>query len=131
MISFVDGLPVAVDGEALSPLQIITRLNVLAGAHGVGRIDLVEDRLVGIKSREIYEAPGAMTLIAAHAELENVCLERDLARFKRQAAQRWTELVYDGLWFSPLRQSLEAFMTEASKNVTGDVRVRLRPARQS
>ena len=125
MISFVDGLPVAIDGDHLTPLQIISKLNTSAGAHGIGRIDLVEDRLVGIKSREIYEAPGAMTLIAAHAELENVCLERDLARFKRQAAQRWTELVYDGLWFSPLRQSLEAFMTEASKNVTGDIRVRL------
>ncbi len=129
VISFADGLPVALDGQALSPLQIITKLNALAGAHGVGRIDLVEDRLVGIKSREIYEAPGAMTLIAAHAELENVCLERDLARFKRQAGQRWTELAYDGLWFSPLRESLEAFMTQASKNVTGDVRVRLQAGR--
>ena len=86
---------------------------------------MVEDRLVGIKSREIYEAPAAIALITAHQELEAVCLERDLARFKRQAEQRWTELVYDGLWFSPLRSALEAFMAEASKNVTGDVRVRL------
>ena len=125
IISFVDGLPVALDGEALSALQIIAKLNTVAGAHGVGRIDLVEDRLVGIKSREIYEAPAAMTLIAAHAELENTCLERDLARFKRMAGQRWTELAYDGLWFSPLHQALEAFMIQASKNVTGDVRVRL------
>ena len=81
---------------------------------------MVEDRLVGIKSREIYEAPGAIALITAHSELESVCLERDLARFKRQAEQRWTELVYDGLWFSPLRRALEAFMHEASRNVTGD-----------
>ena len=124
-ISFADGLPVAIGGRPLSPLEIITELNALAGAHGIGRIDLVEDRLVGIKSREIYEAPAAMTLLAAHAELENVCLERDLARFKRMAGQRWTELTYDGLWFSPLHRSLEAFMTEASKHVTGDVRVRL------
>jgi len=124
-ISFTDGLPDAIDGRPLSPLQIITELNALAGAHGVGRIDLVEDRLVGIKSREIYEAPGAMTLIAAHSELENTCLERDLARFKRTASQRWTELAYDGLWFSPLRQSLEAFMIQASNNVTGEVRVKL------
>jgi argininosuccinate synthase len=124
-ISFADGMPVAVDGRSLTPLEIITELNARAGAHGVGRIDMVEDRLVGIKSREIYEAPAAMTLIAAHAELESVCLERDLARFKRTAGQRWTELAYDGLWFSPLRRSLEAFMTEASKHVTGDVRVRL------
>jgi argininosuccinate synthase len=124
-ISFTDGLPVALGGRAMEPLQIIDNLNTLAGAHGVGRIDMVEDRLVGIKSREIYEAPGAIALITAHAELESVCMERDLARFKRQAGQRWTELVYDGLWFSPLRHSLEAFMQAASQNVTGDIRLRL------
>jgi argininosuccinate synthase len=124
-ISFADGLPVALDERKLGPLEIITELNELAGAQGVGRIDMVEDRLVGIKSREIYEAPGAIALITAHAELESVCLERDLARFKRQAAQRWTELVYDGLWFSPLRRSLEAFMEAASQHVSGDVRLRL------
>jgi len=128
-ISFTDGLPVALDGRPLTPLALITELNALAGAHGIGRIDLVEDRLIGIKSREIYEAPGAITLITAHQELENVCLERDLARFKRLAEQRWTELVYDGLWFSPLRRSLGAFMTEASRRVTGDVRVRLHGGR--
>jgi len=124
-ISFTDGLPTAIDGRARSALEIIAELNTRAGEHGVGRIDMVEDRLVGIKSREIYEAPAAMTLIAAHAELEAVCLERDLARFKRTAGQRWAELTYDGLWFSPLRRSLEAFMIEASANVTGEVRVRL------
>jgi argininosuccinate synthase len=124
-ISFASGVPVAIDKRPLSPLQIVAELNALAGGHGVGRIDMVEDRLIGIKSREIYEAPAAITLIAAHAELESVCLERDLARFKRTAEQRWTELVYDGLWFSPLRCSLEAFMVEASRQVTGDVRVRL------
>ena len=124
-ISFADGLPVALDGRPLSPLELITELHTRAGRQGVGRIDMVEDRLVGIKSREIYEAPAAMALITAHQELEAVCLERDLARFKRQAEQRWTELVYDGLWFSPLRSALEAFMAEASRNVTGDVRVRL------
>ena len=125
VVSFAEGTPVAIDDRKLSPLEIITELNERAGAHGIGRIDMVEDRLVGIKSREIYEAPGAITLIAAHSELENVCLERDLARFKRQAEQRWTELVYDGLWFSPLRRALEAFMDEASRHVTGDVRLRL------
>ena len=128
-ISFADGLPVALDGQPLSPLELITELHTRAGRQGVGRIDMVEDRLVGIKSREIYEAPAAITLITAHQELEAVCLERDLARFKRQAEQRWTELVYDGLWFSPLRSALEAFMAEASKNVTGDVRVRLHGGR--
>ena len=128
-ISFAAGLPVALNGEAKTPLQIITELNSLAGAHGIGRIDMVEDRLIGIKSREIYEAPGAIALIAAHSELESVCVERDLARFKRQAEQRWTELVYDGLWFSPLKQALDAFITEASRHVTGDVRVRLQGGR--
>jgi argininosuccinate synthase len=128
-ISFANGFPVALDARPLEPLALITELNALAGAHGIGRIDMVEDRLIGIKSREIYEAPGAIALIAAHQELENVCLERDLARFKRQAEQRWTELVYDGLWFSPLRQSLDAFMTAASAHVTGDVRLRLHGGR--
>ena len=129
ILSFVSGLPVALDGKSMSPLAIITELNRIAGAHGIGRIDMVEDRLVGIKSREIYEAPGAMVLIAAHSELESVCVERDLARFKRQAEQRWTELVYDGLWFSPLRHALEAFMDDACRHVTGDVRLRLHAGR--
>jgi argininosuccinate synthase len=125
VISFSDGSPVAIDGRPLAPLELITELNARAGAQGVGRVDMVEDRLVGIKSREIYEAPAAITLLAAHAELESVCMELDLSRFKRQAEQRWTELVYDGLWFSPLRSALDVFMTEASRHVTGDVRVRL------
>jgi argininosuccinate synthase len=128
-ISFARGLPVALNGEPKTALQLITELNTLAGAHGIGRIDMVEDRLVGIKSREIYEAPAAMTLIAAHSELESVCIERDLARFKRQVEQRWTELAYDGLWFSPLKQALDAFLAEAAVHVTGDVRVRLQGGR--
>jgi argininosuccinate synthase len=129
VISFAGGLPVALNGEPRTPLQLITELNTIAGAHGVGRIDMVEDRLVGIKSREIYEAPAAIALITAHSELESVCVERDLARFKRGAEQRWTELVYDGLWFSPLRQALDAFMIEASRAVTGDVRLALQGGR--
>ena len=129
IISFASGLPVALNGDPQTPLQMITELNRLAGPHGIGRIDMIEDRLIGIKSREIYEAPGAMVLITAHSELESVCVERDLARFKRQAEQRWTELVYDGLWFSPLKQALDAFMTEASRPVTGDVRVTLQGGR--
>ena len=128
-ITFERGLPVALNGAAKTPLQMITELNRLAGAHGIGRIDMVEDRLVGIKSREIYEAPGAITLIAAHSELESVCVERDLARFKRQAQQRWTELVYDGLWYSPLKSALDVFMAEATKHVTGEVRLRLQGGR--
>jgi argininosuccinate synthase len=129
VLSFASGLPVALNGEPRTPLEMITELNRIAGAHGVGRIDMVEDRLVGIKSREIYEAPGAIVLITAHSELESVCVERDLARFKRQAEQRWTELVYDGLWYSPLKQALDAFMTEASRHVTGEVRVTLQGGR--
>jgi len=129
VLSFAQGVPVAIDGAGKTPLEIITELNERAGAQGVGRLDMVEDRLVGIKSREIYEAPGAITLITAHQELESVCVERDLARFKRQAEQRWTELVYDGLWFSPLKTALDAFIATASQQVTGDVRVRLHAGR--
>jgi argininosuccinate synthase len=129
VISFASGVPVALNGEPRTPLQLITELNAIAGAHGVGRIDMVEDRLVGIKSREIYEAPAAIVLITAHSELESVCVERDLARFKRSAEQRWTELVYDGLWFSPLKQALDAFIVEASRPVTGDVRLTLQGGR--
>jgi argininosuccinate synthase len=125
VLSFTGGVPTAIDGRPMPPLEIITELNARAGAQGVGRLDMVEDRLVGIKSREIYEAPAAITLITAHSELESVCLERELARFKRHAGQRWAELVYDGLWFSPLKSALDAFMAEASRQVTGEVRVRL------
>jgi argininosuccinate synthase len=106
-------------------LEAIQQLNERAGAHGVGRLDLVEDRLVGIKSREIYEAPGAITLLTAHQELENVTVERDLARYKRNVEQRWTELVYDGLWFSPLKRALDAFITESQHHVTGEIRMEL------
>ena len=124
-ITFVDGLPTALDGNSLPLAQLIADLNARAGAQGVGRIDMVEDRLVGIKSREIYECPGALTLLIAHRDLEDLTVERDQARFKRQVDQRWGELVYDGLWFSPLKRSLDAFIDESSQRVSGDVRVRL------
>ncbi len=129
VVTFVDGVPTAIDGQPVTMLQAIEELNARAGAQGVGRLDLVEDRLVGIKSREVYEAPGALALITAHQELENVTVERDLARFKRQVEQRWTELVYDGLWFSPLKRSLDAFLDSASAHVSGDVRLRLHGGR--
>jgi argininosuccinate synthase len=129
VLTFAVGVPVAIDGRRLTPLEIITELNERAGAQGIGRIDMVEDRLVGIKSREIYEAPAAITLLAAHSELESVCVELDLARFKRAVEQRWTELVYDGLWFSPLKRALDAFIAEASAHVSGDVRMRLHGGR--
>ena len=129
VVTFVDGVPTAIDGHPVTMLQAIEELNARAGAQGVGRLDLVEDRLVGIKSREVYEAPGAITLITAHQELENVTVERDLARFKRQVEQRWSELVYDGLWFSPLKRSLDGFLDSASTHVSGDVRLRLHGGR--
>jgi argininosuccinate synthase len=129
VITFDQGNPVALDGETVTPFQAITELNRRAGAQGVGRLDMVEDRLVGIKSREVYEAPGAIALIAAHQELENVTVERDLARFKRSVDQRWGELVYDGLWFSPLKQSLDAFIDDSQKHVSGEVRLTLHGGR--
>ena len=121
--SFEKGKPVAIDGRKVTVLEAIEELNRRAGAQGVGRLDVVEDRLVGIKSREIYEAPGAMALITAHQELEHVTLEREVGRYKRRIEERWTELVYDGLWFSPLKRALDAFVEETQQRVTGDVRM--------
>ncbi|WBO67459.1 argininosuccinate synthase [Streptomyces camelliae] len=129
IITFEAGVPVAIDGEPVTVLQAIQQLNERAGAQGIGRIDMVEDRLVGIKSREVYEAPGAIALITAHQELENVTVERELARYKRQVEQRWGELVYDGQWFSPLKRALDGFVDEASQQVTGDIRMTLHGGR--
>ncbi|WP_380284224.1 argininosuccinate synthase [Kitasatospora purpeofusca] len=129
VITFDAGVPVAVDGRKVTVLQAIEELNKRAGAHGIGRLDMVEDRLVGIKSREIYEAPGAIALITAHQALENVTVERELARYKRQVEQRWAELVYDGLWFSPLKRALDGFVDEANQHVSGDIRMVLHGGR--
>jgi argininosuccinate synthase len=129
VITFEGGVPIALDGVKVSMLEAITQLNERAGAHGVGRLDLVEDRLVGIKSREIYEAPGAIALITAHMELENVTVERELARFKRGVDQRWSELVYDGQWYSPLKRALEGFIEEAQAPVSGEIRMVLHGGR--
>jgi argininosuccinate synthase len=129
VITFASGVPVAIDGQAVTMLQAIEQLNARAGAQGVGRLDMVEDRLVGIKSREVYEAPGAIALITAKQELENVTVEREIARYKRGVSQRWSELVYDGLWFSPLKKALDAFLEEANKPVSGDIRMTLHGGR--
>jgi argininosuccinate synthase len=129
IVTFERGLPVKIDGHPVTPLQAIQQLNRRAGAQGVGRLDMVEDRLVGIKSREVYEAPGAIALITAHQELENVTVERDLARFKRQVEQRWAELVYDGLWFSPLKRALDSFVNASQEHVSGDIRMVLHGGR--
>jgi argininosuccinate synthase len=129
VITFEQGVPVKIDGQAVTPLQAIQEMNRRAGAQGIGRIDIVEDRLVGIKSREVYEAPGAMALITAHQELERVTLEREQARFKRQVGDRWTEMVYDGQWFSPLKRSLDAFIDDTQRYVSGDIRMTLHGGR--
>ena len=122
-ITFDKGVPTAIDGKPVTVLEAIEELNRRAGAQGIGRLDMVEDRLVGIKSREVYEAPGAMVLIKAHEALEDVTVERELARYKRLTDARWSEEVYDGLWFSPLKRSLDAFTESTQENVTGDIRL--------
>jgi argininosuccinate synthase len=129
VVTFEAGQPVALDGSTVTMLEAIQQLNARAGAQGVGRLDLVEDRLVGIKSREVYEAPGAIALITAHQELGNVTVERDLARFTRQVEQRWGELVYDGFWYSPLKRALDGFLDDVNATVTGDVRMTLHAGR--
>ena len=129
IITFASGIPVAIDGVQLSALAIIEELNALAGKHGVGRIDVVEDRLVGIKSREVYEAPGAIALIEAHEALEALTLERDLGRFKRGVEAEWSNLVYDGLWFSGLKRSLDVFIDDTQKYVSGEIRLKLQGGR--
>ncbi|MDQ3155290.1 MAG: argininosuccinate synthase [Actinomycetota bacterium] len=129
IITFEAGAPVAIDGKPVTMLQAIEQLNTRAGNQGIGRLDMVEDRLVGIKSREIYEAPGAIALITAHQELESITIERELARYKKSVDQRWTELVYDGLWFSPLKRSLDAFINESQAHVSGDIRMTMHAGR--
>jgi argininosuccinate synthase len=129
LVTFTDGVPTAIDGRAVTMLEAIQGLNSRAGGQGVGRLDMVEDRLVGIKSREVYEAPGALALIEAHRHLEDLTVEKEAARFKRSVEQRWAELVYDGLWFSPLKRALDAFVDETSVNVSGDIRMVLHGGR--
>jgi argininosuccinate synthase len=125
-IAFERGAPVSVDGERLAAEELVLRLNAVGGRHGVGRIDHVENRLVGIKSREVYEAPAAAILHAAHAALETVALPRDVAHVKRQLGNEWARLVYDGLWFGALRNALAAFVASTQEHVSGEVRVRCR-----
>ncbi|PWA11134.1 argininosuccinate synthase [Pueribacillus theae] len=124
-IEFEHGVPVSINGIKYELDELILELNALAGKHGVGRIDHVENRLVGIKSREVYECPGAMTLIKAHKELEDLTQPREVAHFKPVIEQKMTELIYNGLWFSPLQKALLAFLKETQKSVTGAVRVKL------
>jgi argininosuccinate synthase len=127
VVGFERGIPSSLDGDELSLVELIAQTNRLAGAYGIGRIDMIENRAVGIKSREVYEAPGAIALIAAHSALEDVVLTRDEARLKRPLEQRWTELVYEGRWFSPAREAIDAFVDSTQQLVTGEVRLKLRP----
>ena len=124
-IGFEEGLPASLDGTKLALVELIVELNGIAGAHGVGRVDMIEDRLVGIKSREIYEAPAALAIIQAHRELETLTLTKDVLRFKSSVEQRYAEIAYDGLWFSPLKTAIDAFIDETQKTVTGTVRLKL------
>ena len=124
-IEFHEGIPVKLDGELMKPAELLIRLNKIGGAHGVGRIDLVENRLVGIKSREIYEAPAAVILHFAHTELERLTLDKNVSNMKERLSQEYANLVYNGLWYSPLRNALDAFVNETQKNVSGTVKVKL------
>ncbi|MDP8977269.1 MAG: argininosuccinate synthase [Actinomycetota bacterium] len=124
-LTFDAGLPAAVDGKELDLAALVAEVDRRAGAYGVGRIDMVEDRLVGIKSRELYECPGAVTILTAHRDLEDLCLEQELAQDKRGLEGRYAQLVYNGLWFTPLKEALDSFMAVAQRYVTGDVRMRL------
>ncbi len=127
VIGFAAGVPTSLDGRAMGLAELIARLNALAGATGFGRLDMVENRRVGIKSREVYECPAALALIAAHQDLESLVLERDLAHEKRRLETRWAELVYDGMWFSPLKEALDAFIEETQRHLTGEVRLTFTP----
>ncbi|MDA8032950.1 MAG: argininosuccinate synthase [Actinomycetota bacterium] len=127
VVGFEAGRPVSLDGEELELVALIERLQGIAGARGFGRIDLVENRRVGIKSREIYEAPAALALVLAHQDLESLTLERDLAHEKLRLEPRFAELVYDGLWYSPLREALSAFVASTQRHVTGEVRLAFEP----
>jgi argininosuccinate synthase len=125
VIAFEQGVPVALNGARLRPVDMVETLNRIAGAHGVGRLDLVENRLVGIKSRGVYETPAGTVLHVAHREVERLVLDRNTLHFKQSVSVRYAQLIYDGLWFSTLRQALAAFVDETEKEVTGEVRVRL------
>ena len=127
VLGFSEGLPTSIDGRTLPLHELIAELNRTVGSYGWGRLDMVENRRVGIKSRETYEAPGALAIMMAHADLESITLERDLQRQKFALEHRYAELVYDGLWFSPLREALDSFVDTSQRPVTGEVRLHLEP----
>ncbi len=124
-VGYEKGVPVSLDGVKMGPVELVEKLNAIGGANGIGIVDICEDRLVGMKSRGVYETPGGTILQYTHDELEYLCLDRDTQAFKRQAAIKFAELVYDGKWFTPLRQALSAFVDSTQETVTGEVRVKL------
>jgi len=124
-LGFKEGLPASLDGKPIAAVDLVERLNQVGGENGIGRIDHLENRLIGIKSREIYEAPAAVLLLQAHQALEDITRPKDVARFKEQVAAQWAQLVYDGLWFSPLREALYAFVAQTQRHVSGQVRLKL------
>ena len=124
-ISFEKGIPIGINGSSLGPVELISQLNDLSGNHGIGRLDMLENRLVGIKSREIYETPALLTLIAAHRDLESLTLTADVTQYKRGIEQTYSEIVYNGLWFSPLKAALDAFVDKTQERVSGTVRLKL------
>ena len=124
-IEFKEGAPIKIDGVVYGPVELVEKLNEIGGRHGIGRADLVENRLVGMKSRGVYETPGGTILSIAHQELESLCLDRDTLHYKDLVAQRYAELVYYGQWFTPLREALDAFVQKTQETVTGEVRLKL------
>ncbi|MGB9857545.1 MAG: argininosuccinate synthase [Dictyoglomaceae bacterium] len=124
-ISFEEGIPVELDGERMSPLKIIESINKIAGEYGIGRIDHIENRLVGIKTREVYEAPSALILIKAHEAIESLVHHRELTHFKKIIEEKYSQLIYSGLWFDPLREAIQSFVEKTQERVTGKVRVKL------
>jgi argininosuccinate synthase len=123
-IGFERGIPISLNGQTLDPVALITQLNQVAGNHGVGRIDMIENRVVGIKSREIYEVPALLTLIHAHRDLESLTLTSDVSQYKRGIEDTYSQLIYQGLWYSPLKDALDAFIQQTQEQVSGSVRVK-------
>lgn len=124
-IHFEKGIPTAIDGKKMSAVKLIEKLNKIGGKNGVGLVDMVENRLVGMKSRGVYETPGGTILYAAHELLESICLDKQTMHFKQHVAIKYGEMVYDGLWFTPLREALDAFVNKTQECVTGDVKLRI------
>ena len=125
VVGFTHGVPTYLNGKALDPVRLIERLNAIGAAHGIGRSDVIESRIVGIKSREVYEAPAGTVLLEAHQELERLVLDRELLQFKQGIAARYAQMIYSGLWFTPLKKALDAFVSETQRRVTGEVRLKL------